>query len=195
MPSFTQNEWAGLIQALLLQLDSSFGQQRVSSFKMLPYFFEGWFQGECVNAAMSTFGINCKISKGEEFQGIRNLDLGLNVDGNLCALELKHIPTQSSDAKSRFIGSKGSNAVKDFLKLYSFNPRNHILCKLLFLYGPTQLTHKQGYTCEIEERQPLARICLECAMNAFIKKTGVQNINWRYHPLRTSEMNVVEVDI
>lgn len=195
MSSLTQNQWTNLTQALLSQLDSDFGQQRVNCFKMLPYFFEGWFQGECVNAATSAFGITCKISKGEEFQRIENLDIGLDVDGNLCALELKHIPTQSREAKSRFIGHKGSNAVKDFQKLYSFNPRNHILCKLLFLYGPTQLTHEQGYACEIEKRQPLTMICLKCAMNAFIQKTGVQNVNWRYYKLQISEMYVVEVDI
>ena len=194
MSSFTQNQWNSFVQALLSQFNSDYGQKRINCFKSLPYFFEDWLKGECAYAASFVLGMTSGIYINEEFQGIEKLDMGLEVDGKLLALELKHIPTKSSDAKSRFIGPKGSNAVQDFLKLYGVNPRNHILCKLLFLYGPSQLTHNYGYACEID-RQPLTRICLKCAMNVFSQKTGVQNISWRHHALQISEMYIVEVDI
>jgi hypothetical protein len=142
----------------------------------LPYFFEDWLKGECAVVASSVFS-NTRIFINEKFQGIPKLDLGLDVGGNLCALELKHIATGSKEAKSRFLGPKTSNAVKDFLKLYNFNPRNHILCKLLFLYGPTQLIHNQGSSYQTK-RVSLNRICLKCAMILFIQKTGIPNVNW-----------------
>ncbi len=176
MPPFTQNQWGSFLQALLSQLNSNYGQQRISCFTRLPYFFEDWLKGECVVVASSVFVKNSRIFINEKFQGIPNLDPGLDVASNLCALQLKHIPTSSRDAKSRFLGPKSSNVVKDFLGLYNFKPRKHILCKLLFLYGPAQLAHSQGLSCQIN-RQGLSRIYLQCAMNLFIQETGVQNVN------------------
>lgn len=193
MPLFTQSQWSSFLQALLSQFNSNYGQQRINCFSRLPYFFEDWLEGECAVVASSVFP-DTRIFKNEKFQGIPKLDLGLDVGGNLCALELKHIATGSKDAKSRFLGPKTSNAVQDFLKLYNFNPRNHILCKLLFLYGPTQLTHNQGSSCQTK-RVGLNRICLKCAMNLFIQKTGIPNVNWRCHGLQINQMYIVEVDI
>ena len=195
MPSFTQNQWNSFLEALLSQLNSNCGQQRINCFSRLPYFFEGWLEGECAVAVSSVFA-NSQVFINEMFHGIQKLDLGLDVDDNLCALELKHIPTTSRDAKSRFVGSKGSNAVRDFLKLYNFNKSNpdHILCKLLFLYGPTQLTHNQGFSCETRMKN-LSKICLQCAMNLFTQEASIQNINWRCHKLQTNQMYIVEVSI
>jgi len=115
MPPFTQNQWGSFLQALLSQHNSNYGQQRISCFSRLPYFFEDWLKGECVVVASSVFEKNSRIFINGKFQGIPNLDLGLDVASNLCALQLKHIPTSSRDAKSRFLGPKSSNVVKDFL--------------------------------------------------------------------------------
>jgi hypothetical protein len=193
MQPFTHNQWSSLIQALLSQLDSSHGQQRINCYSKLPYFFEDWLKGECICAAFNTFNY-LQISVNENFQGIPKLDLGLDLAGSLCALELKHIPTFSRDSKSRFFGPKDSNAVRDFLKLHNFNPRSHILCKLLFLYGPTQLTHNHGDICQTSG-QGLNGICLQCAMNLFIQKTGAQKVNWQPRGLAIKGMYLVEVDI
>ena len=197
MSPITQNQWNSFLQALLSQFNSNYGQQRINCFSRLPYFFEDWLKGECAVVASSVFA-NSRIFINEMFQGIQNLDMGLDVGGNLCALELKHIATGSRDAKSRFLGPKSSNAVQDFLKLYNFNPRNHILCKLLFLYGPTQLTHNQGPSCQ-RSKQGLNRICLKCAMDLFIQRIiqriGIQNVNWQCHRLQINQMYIVEVDI
>lgn len=182
------------MQALLARFNSKHGQLRLDCFKRLPYFFEGWLAGECACAAMSVFGVKCQIYINEKFEGIDKVDIGLSVDGSFCALELKHIPTLSNNAKSRFHGGKPSTAVKDFLKLYTINRRNHILCKLLFLYGPVDRADCHGDICEIKG-QRLDRVCLRCSMNEFVRETRVQNINWRYHPLLTDRMYLVEVDI
>lgn len=191
MPSFTRSQWDSFIDTLLLQLNSDYGQQRITRFSELSYFFEDWLKAECALAAFTRS--NIKLSINEEFQGIPKLDLGLKADDNLCAVELKHIPTRSRDAKSRFLGPKSSNAVEDFQKLYKVNPRSHILCKLLILYGPAQLAHNPGSSCTTSKR--LDKICLQCAMNLFIKKVGIKGVNWRCHRLQTSEMYIVEVDI
>lgn len=192
MPPFIHSQWSSFLQALLSELNSNYGQQIISCFSRLPYFFEDWLKGECASAASFAF-TGSQIFINEMFHGIRKLDLGLEVNGNLCALELKHIPTGSRDAKSRFLGPKGSNAVQDFLKLHEFSKsgRDHILCKLLFLYGPTELTHDRGASCQTS-MQGLGRICLQCAMNLFIQeivhKTSIQNVNWRCHRLQVNQV-------
>lgn len=191
MPPLTQEQWNKFLQTFLSQLNSTYGQERIGRFSKLPYFFENWLTSECVNAAFATFN-EPEIFVNESFQKIQKVDLGLNIAGNLCALELKHIPTLSREAKYRFLGPKKSNAVNDFLDLYKSESRNHVLCKLLILYGPAQLEHDPRSSCP---RGGLNKTCLRCAMKSFIQNTAVQNVQWRHHQLQVDLMYVVEVDV
>jgi hypothetical protein len=192
MPPLTATQWNNFINALLAQFYSQNSQQRLGCLSRVRYFFEDFFCLECVLAAFSVHG---NIAKNEYFHGIPKLDLGFDVSGNLCALELKHIPTISPDAKSRFIKGKDSTAVKDFLKLYASNLRTNICCKLLILYGPVNINHNP--TCDKDKN--LQSMCLNCAMDLFEKEiqnqnSNVQHIQWRHYNL-TNNMYILEVDI
>lgn len=199
MPPFTQSQWLRFRRELLSQFKSECGKRRIKYLRELPYFFEDWLTGECACVAKSTF-TKIEISKNNKmFKGISKLDLGLNVGGNLCALELKHIATGSKDAKSRFLGPKSSNAVKDFEKLRNSKRFNRVLRKLLILYGPTELLHSEQCTYVANKPGSLNKICLQCAMKLFkkelFKKARIRKVDWQAHKIQNTRMYLVEVDV
>ena len=68
--------------------------------------------------------------------------MGIVTKEGICALEFKHIPTLSSDAKSRLFGPKSSNVVKDFASLLKAKYR--MITKVLMFIGPVSPLSTEG---------------------------------------------------
>jgi len=190
MKAFTQDQWSKLLKTILSQLNSDHCSKRIKLIRNLSSGFEGWLLLEVVNAAKITFE-NIDISINEHFEGINKLDLGLKLNDSCCAIELKHIPTNNSNAYSRFIKGKPSTVVKDFNKLYNTNDSDKILRKILILYGSEGL---HSVNC-LETKTHLYATCLQCIMKEFIKEIGMVDINWQNHSLSVPGMSMIEISI
>jgi len=179
---------------LKARLDHSPTRERVTNIRDLPYFFEGWLTLEAVCAARSRFP-SCHVSVNKLFHGIKKVDLGVEIGDQLLAIEIKHVPTSSTDAKSRLLGPKDSNAVQDCIKLATTLCDAPLTRTLLMLYGPAQVYCGEPTNCT-DGSGGLRDVCLRHAMEDLLSKAALSSpVAWHHHPLSVPRMHLIQVSM
>ena len=185
-----KEEWWDHIRFLLINhLNCGCCIKTIDAFSNCPNFFENWLIAEFVSVLKDIGNLTIKLNSN--FNNLPKVDIRISCqdeDNNEynCIIEVKHISTNSPNAKKRLFhkGNSESSVINDYRKLQSAL-NNEALFKIIVLYGPAREQHSDA--CNSENINSVT-----CVINKLKEKT-TNNIS--YYSLQANGMFLFDISV